>query len=373
MGVDAHAMAIHRILNPDESLVQTYRVGQEGTLTAGEERRATSLTRQWQDGQLTYEEDLVRGYPEEAENLKEKFGGLPVRSCAEVPIPNGVISVLSVQARAFSTSDLMTIEQVAKIFSVGISRVEDLERLEVSSRDLERQTEELARSNADLEQFASVAFHDLQEPLRMVSSYLQLLERRYKDELDDDAGEFIDFAVDGAERMSGLINDLLQLSRVGTRGKPPVPTDCGSLLDQALANLTLAIDESGVLVERDPLPVVPGDEGQLVQLFQNLIGNAIKFRGQEGPRVRISATEEDAWWVFRVEDNGIGMDSKHAERIFQIFQRLHTREEYEGSGIGLALCKKIVERHGGEIWVESEIERGTTFYFTLPKGVGSGG
>lgn len=232
---------------------------------------------------------------------------------------------------------------------------------------VKERTLELTRSNTELEQFAYVASHDLQEPLRMVSSYLQLLERRYKDKLDNDALEFINFAVDGASRMQRMINDLLTYSRVGTRGKPFEPTDTESVIKQAKDNLKVAIDESGAVITYDPLPTVMADSSQLLQLSQNLIGNSIKFKGTEAPQINIAAAEKENEWLFSVRDNGIGIEPKDKEQIFEIFQRLHSREEYPGTGIGLAVCKKIVERHGGRIWVESEPGKGSTFYFTVKK------
>lgn len=225
---------------------------------------------------------------------------------------------------------------------------------------------ELARSNAELEQFAYVASHDLQEPLRMVASYVGLLERRYRGRLDADADDFIEFAVDGARRMQALLTGLLDLSRVGTRGRDLEPTECEAVLQDALINLEQAIGDSGAEAAHDPLPRVLGDRVQLTQLFQNLISNAVRFNTSDRPRVTVTVRRSGPMWEFAVVDNGIGIDPAHFERIFQVFQRLHTRDSYGGTGIGLSVCRKIVERHGGTIWPESTKGQGTTFRFTLP-------
>jgi light-regulated signal transduction histidine kinase (bacteriophytochrome) len=250
---------------------------------------------------------------------------------------------------------------------VGASTiVHDITQRKQAETALRRTAQDLARSNQDLEQFAYVASHDLLEPLRMVTGYLQLIERRYKDKLDNDAREFINFAVDGAIRMNRLITDLLDYSRIHTRGKQPEPVAMESVLARALDYLQSAIRDSDAVITHDPLPTVQGDASQLVQLMQNLIGNAIKFRAPErGARVCIGAQKNDDEWVFSVKDEGIGIEPQYMEKIFLIFQRLHSRQEYPGTGIGLAICKKIVERHGGRIWVQSEVGQGSTFFFTI--------
>jgi PAS domain S-box-containing protein len=242
----------------------------------------------------------------------------------------------------------------------------DITEQRLAEERLKKTLKDLARSNKELEQFAYVASHDLQEPLRMVSSYTQLLERRYKDKLDTDANEFIAYAVDGANRMQRLIQDLLVYSRVSSKGKPLTPTDCNAVLGTVRINLSVAIEENNARVTHDELPIVTADDTQLVQVFQNLIGNAIKFHSEEPPRIHVSAEKNKKEWIFSVRDNGKGIDPQYHERIFVIFQRLQGKGEYPGTGIGLAICKRIIERHGGRIWVESEPGEGSTFYFTLP-------
>ena len=242
----------------------------------------------------------------------------------------------------------------------------DIELLKQTEEKIKRTITDLERSNQELEHFAYVASHDLQEPLRMVASYTQLLEQHFSGQLDDKARKYIHYAVDGAVRMQTLINDLLAYSRVGRRGKPPEPIDAHAVLGEAIRNLATAIEESHAVVTNHDLPTVWADASQLVLVFQNLLANAIKFRRAELPRIHVSARREGDAWLFAVKDNGIGIEAQYAERVFVIFQRLHTRAEYPGTGIGLAICKRIVERHGGRIWFKSSPGNGTTFFFTIP-------
>jgi PAS domain S-box-containing protein len=231
---------------------------------------------------------------------------------------------------------------------------------------LSKQNEELLDINAELERFAYVTSHDLKEPLRMITGYLGLLSKRYEPTLNKEAMEFVNFAVDGAKRMEVLITDLLTYSRMGPRQKKSEEVDCEKLFSRSAMDLTAVIDESGAEVTHDPLPTLMGDSTQLGQVFLNLMGNAIKYHGNEKPKVHVSAMRSGNEWRFSVSDNGIGMEPQYQERIFLLFQRLHTRAEYPGTGIGLAICKKVIEGHGGRIWVESESGKGSTFYFTIP-------
>jgi light-regulated signal transduction histidine kinase (bacteriophytochrome) len=268
----------------------------------------------------------------------------------------GIMTLLSIQPLS---ADLHpALKAIADAIAQGI----ELRRAEEVL--MERATE-LARSNAELEQFAYVASHDLQEPLRMVASFMQLLARRYQGKLDPDADEFIRYAVEGVTRMKHLLQDLLAYSRVGTRARPMSITRSDDVVRRALTALAPVVEECQAEVIVDPLPAVRADEVQLEQLFQNLVGNALKFHGERRPEVRVSARREEGQWIFSVRDNGIGIEPQYFHKIFVIFQRLHGKEEFAGTGIGLAICKKIVERHGGRIWVESEPGQGSTFYFTL--------
>ena len=318
--------------------------------------------RVWASGQPEWIADTSAhgDYSRAAEAVKDGLRtafAFPVCSGGEVLF---VIEVLSQEARSPDPAML-------EMFTAIGSQIGQFIERKTAEDELAKASEDLLRSNHELELFAYVASHDLQEPLRMVASYTQLLQRRYQGKLDATADEFIHFAVDGAKRMQAFISDLLQYSRVGTRGKTFAPVDLNEVARRIQANLRIAIEESGTQLTTDPLPTLAGDDLQLTQLFQNLVSNAIKFRNKDQPpRIQISARQEGEHWQFSVADNGIGIAPEYFEKIFVIFQRLHTREEFTGTGIGLALCKRIVERHGGRIWVESEPGRGTVFYFTLP-------
>jgi PAS domain S-box-containing protein len=287
----------------------------------------------------------------------------------EQMVPGAPITLEGIHRRKDGTTfpvevRLVWFESGGEQLMLGLVR--DITDRKLMEKALRERTESLERSNKELEQFAYVASHDLQEPLRMVASYTQLLSKRYKGKLDSDADEFISYAVDGANRMQMLINDLLEYSRVGTRGKEFVKTEFDAVLEKTLRDLKKAVEESSAKVIIDPLPSLMVDGGQIGQLFQNLISNAIKFRGNIPPQIHISSEKNEDKWIFSVSDNGIGIAPEYSTRIFEIFQRLHSKEEYPGSGIGLAICKKIVERHGGNIWIKSMPTKGTTFYFTIP-------
>jgi PAS domain S-box-containing protein len=277
-----------------------------------------------------------------------------------------VIALLLVANKAsdYSNEDVIFLETIANIIAPVLDA-------RIKHDQYEKQRSEmlaaLERSNKELEQFAYIASHDLQEPLRMISSYTQLLSRRYKGRLDSDADDFIEYATGGAERMQKLINDLLEYSRLNTRKSPMALVNCHQVLGYVRSNLSIMLEDEHAVLTCDELPVVVGDETQLVQLFQNLISNAVKYHREIPPHVHVSAKELENEWVFSVRDNGIGIQSEFFERIFGIFQRLHSRYEYSGTGIGLAICKKIVERHGGTIWLESVPGEGSTFYFSLSK------
>jgi light-regulated signal transduction histidine kinase (bacteriophytochrome) len=279
--------------------------------------------------------------------LKDKIWGmLFVHQCGET--------------RPWHPLEIDLLRQLADQLSIALAQAHLLEQATGHS-------EELARSNRELEQFAYVASHDLQEPLRTLASYAKLLSRRYGGQLDEKGNRFIQYISEEAVRMQVLINDLLRYSQVGRQAQTFAPCDCSMVFDVVLRRLDRAIANSGATITHGELPIIMADENQMVQLLQNLISNAIKYRSRQPPVIHLSAESQEQQWLFGVRDNGIGLDVKYAERIFVIFQRLHTQEEYSGTGIGLAIAAKIVERHGGRIWVESEVGKGSTFYFTLPK------
>jgi signal transduction histidine kinase len=302
------------------------------------------------------------GTGDEGEEGWMRREGLRARVACPLRLGGHLVGVMAVYAsRALGEDVLAAISAAADAIAQGIERKRAEEELALRAR-------ELARSNEELERFAYVASHDLQEPLRMVASYTQLLARRYRGKLDADADEFISFAVNGVARMQRLIQDLLAYSRVGKSNAPLPAIDPGPVFAGCLANLKAVIEATSAVITADPLPVVRADPGLLGQLLQNLMSNALKFRRKDlAPRLHLSVQRREREWQFSLRDNGIGMEPRYFERIFVLFQRLHTQEDYPGTGIGLALCKKIVERHGGRIWVESTVGQGSTFHFTLPR------
>jgi signal transduction histidine kinase len=303
----------------------------------------------------------ARAYGFDEPSYLQALSAVPVIEEKKVPV---IVNFLVSYAEMLAGMVLKHKKQIASERQLIKAEQEIAERKKFEAV-IKEKNEELARSNKELEQFAYVASHDLQEPLRMVASYTELLEERYKGKLDEKADKYIGYAVDGAKRMQGLINDLLVLSRVNSRGKAFAPTDCGKLVEKVMHEIGGAIEEKQAHIQVGALPVIMGDEGQLFQLFQNLISNAIKFHGAEKPVVKVSAHQKKSEWIFSIEDNGIGIDPQFFERIFVIFQRLHERGAYQGTGIGLAISKKIVERHGGNLWVESEPGNGSTFHFSF--------
>ena len=292
------------------------------------------------------------------ERLKQRLSGQSMSDAGETAVIRKDGKIINIEY----SSKMIKAEDRTQLVSI----IRDITERKKTESEIKQKTEDIARSNKELEQFAYVASHDLQEPLRTIISYLQLLEKRYKNKLDTKADEFINFAVDGSKRMYTLINDLLAYSRIQTTGLTFEKIDCAKIMDIVLDNLQNTIAKSKAKISFDTeLPVIKADKVQMVQLFQNLIDNSIKYKSTKAPKIRITAEKKGNVWLFSLTDNGIGIAKEYAERIFVIFQRLHTREKYEGTGIGLSVCKKIVEHHGGKIWVESELGKGSTFYFTI--------
>ena len=348
--VDSYQSSVVEV--PDRARDQSYSV--EGTLS-----QAVIKTQRCIVFQPANEAEASEGYV----GLVGAYG-MGLQSFLSAPLlyrgePIGCLNLHSLTESAYSERHRLLAERIGVYIAGAIANAQ-------LHAQLSQQTEELSRSNRELEQFAYVASHDLQEPLRMVSSYVALLGRRYDGQLDDRADKYIHFAVDGANRMQRLIHDLLAYSRVGTRGEELVPTETIPLLEETLANLEVAISESNADIVYSDLPRVMGDPSQLRQLLQNIIGNALKFRSEKRPRVELAAEREGDHWTFSIQDNGVGFDQRYAERIFGVFKRLHRNAEIPGTGIGLAICQRIIDRHGGRIWAESKLGEGTTFYFTLP-------
>jgi PAS domain S-box-containing protein len=307
---------------------------------------------------------LLEGYPD-GQSRFIRFLTVPLS------VGNSIVAVVGVanKKQDYTRTEVMQLQLLMNSVWGKVELIAAEQQREHLLVELERKNQELLRSNKDLDDFAHIASHDLQEPLRMVSSYSQLLSRRYGSQLDADARDFIGFAVDGAARMQELIKSLLSYSRVGREVTVPEPVDCNTVVEDVRQNLKIAIEESGAKITSDPLPEIQTHRIQLLQLMQNLVGNAIKFRGKDPPLIRICAEAEGEYWHISVQDNGIGIAPEYFDRIFVVFQRLHHREQYAGTGIGLAVCRKIVERLGGRIWVASEVGAGSTFHFTIPAGI----
>jgi len=323
----------------------------------------------------SYEAFLNACHPDDRAAVNQAYKqslktGTPYSIDHRIVLPDGRIRFVHERCRTYYGDEGKPVRSIGTVLDITEKRLAE-EELEKYRSHLELLVEErtaaLKASNEELERFAYIASHDLQEPLRMVTSYLQLLEKRFKHLVDPDAAEFMNFAVDGAKRMKTLINDLLAYSRIGTKKKNFEPVDTVALVDEVLENLEISIAENKAVFIREPLPTVIADRSQLLQLFQNIIGNAVKFHAEKTPEIRIRSETDDAFFRFYIQDNGIGIDPQYFAMIFQVFQRLHGRNEYPGNGIGLSICRKIVERHGGTIGVESEPGRGTTFIFTISR------
>jgi PAS domain S-box-containing protein len=363
-------LAIKNVVKSEKGLAEAQRIAQIGnwdwniitnklylsnevSRIYGSEPQELSVTR---NAFLSYVHPDDRDYVDNSFNraLNEE----PINMDYRIILANGEARVVHAQGEVICNEENIPVRTRGTI--------QDITERKKAEEMLKLKLEELSRSNAELEQFAYVSSHDLQEPLRMITSYLQLLQRRYQGNLDDRADKYINYAVDGALRLQNLINDHLELSRVTTEAEELKPTDCEFVLKQVLSNLDFQIKQNKAAISHDPLPEIIADNTQMAQIFQNLISNGIKFHSEKAPKIHISFEKKAKEWLFSVQDNGIGIDPQYYEKIFEVFKRLNKKEEYPGTGIGLAICKKIVERHGGRIWVESELGKGSTFYFTFP-------
>ena len=346
-------------------------------VTIGPDGKITDLNRSTEDITGYKKEDIIgtdfSDYFTEPENARKGYKQVfEEGSVQDYPLDikhkNGITTPVLYNASVYKdkSGEVIGVFAAARdITQMKIAENKLKEYQDTLEEKVKIRTKELAKSNADLKQFAYITSHDLREPLRMITGFLQLLEKRYKDQLDQDANDFIDFAVNGAKRLDNMTNDLLSYSKITRQKRELTEINFEEVLEEALMNLKLQIEENNAVITHDPLPIIMGDEELKVQLFQNLIGNAIKYRSQKTPKIHVSAIKERDRYLFSIKDNGIGMSPEHSQRIFTIFQRLHTHEEYEGTGIGLAIAQKIVEQQGGKIWVESELNKGSTFYFTI--------
>lgn len=367
LAVDCCAIFEHEQGNADEPFtVRSYTGCSERLIDAERSQQSTDDVDSLTSAAITASEPVVVEHLEMDDRFADStaLAAADIESGVGVTIgrfddPWGALTVYGSSPQEFANHDVDFLESVATVIASAIERQRYEQRLNETVADLEE-------SNERLEQFAYAASHDLQEPLRMVSSYLQLLERRYADALDEDATEFIEYAVDGADRMREMIDGLLAYSRIDSQGEPFEPVNLEDVLEDVLTDLQVQIDQHDAEITATTLPVVRGDPRQLRQLFQNLLSNAIEYRGESPPRIHIDVECRADRWKLSVHDEGIGMDTEDTDRVFRVFQRLHSRDEFDGTGIGLALCRRIVERHGGEIWAESELGDGATFSFTLP-------
>jgi len=372
----------HKSFGDIVDLITNYAIftlGVKGHITSW--NKGAELIEGWQEaevlgrhfGLLYPDEEASQGLPEQ--HLQQARSKGTHEEEAYRKKKNGELFLADITISPIYSEANQHIGYIAVIRDVTERKLAETQQIDANillKQEIERRKKieaDLMLSNGELDAFASAASHDLQEPLRMIVSYLQLIERRYADKLDQDGLEFLHFAVDGASRMKMLINDLVEYSRIGTLGKPFVQTDMTLVLQRALSNVAVAINETHAQITYDRLPVLLGDPVELTRLFQNLLTNAMKFRRQEPPRIHIGVEEKAGEWVFRVEDNGKGIEAKHLHSVFVIFKQLAKRSEQTGSGVGLAIAKKIVARHHGAIWAESTIGKGSTFYFSIPKSI----
>ena len=380
LAFDRLVKLVRRLLNVPVSLVSLIDIDRQffksslGLPEPWATMRQTPLSHSFCQHVVSNEKPLViedaRDHPLVCDNLAIRdlnviaYLGIPLHAPGGQII--GSLCAIDGVVRTWTDDDIEVLTELAALVMKEIELQFELRERLRAEQALAEKAEALKRSNEELEQFASVASHDLQEPLRTISSFVQLLQKRYQHQLDENADQYIDFIVDATSHMQALIKDLLAYSRIESQPLNRQPTDVAEVLEQVLGSMRTAIAETEATVTHDPLPTLEADRTQLHSLLHNLINNGIKFRGETTPHLHISSTRKGKMWCLSIKDNGIGIEEVHLERIFRLFHRLHTRRHYEGTGIGLTICKRIVDRHGGDIWVESVPGKGTTFYFTIP-------